>query len=308
MCGVTPLAVNGGVASDSCLLRASDTRIGHTTGCWLLPAGPDGGRACAGACCSHCQGQPTGCAGAFAVQGRRRHALWHGESGAPCSDPGGSVQSLGATVRAVKCVCSYLPSALNTSMHCARTGPAASHAATVRLLCCVLLCHCVCVCVCCGTTDHGGVPGCALLGVCAAASRGLAGAASSSRRVQQAGVCGMHAVHQHPVAGATAVPRTQKGVQARRLPFHPCGLLRRLRWTSSDTRLRHVDHIILHDKDCAVLPKPQLGFCQTLQNRWRKRGLAVTPTKFGIAFTKLTYNQGGALVHVYTDGTVRRAD
>lgn len=41
------------------------------------------------------------------------------------------------------------------------------------------------------------------------------------------------------------------------------------------------------------------------QNRWRKRGLAVTPTKFGIAFTKLTYNQGGALVHIYTDGTVR---
>eukprot|EP00879_Flechtneria_rotunda_P007117 GHRR01007469.1.p1 GENE.GHRR01007469.1~~GHRR01007469.1.p1 ORF type:complete len:682 (+),score=243.05 GHRR01007469.1:3597-5642(+) len=41
------------------------------------------------------------------------------------------------------------------------------------------------------------------------------------------------------------------------------------------------------------------------QHRWRKRGLALTPTKFGIAFTKLTYNQGGALVHVYTDGTVR---
>eukprot|EP00775_Hariotina_reticulata_P012370 gene12370-12505_t len=40
------------------------------------------------------------------------------------------------------------------------------------------------------------------------------------------------------------------------------------------------------------------------KNRWRKRGLALTPTKFGIAFTKLTYNQGGALVHVYTDGTV----
>jgi xanthine dehydrogenase/oxidase len=40
------------------------------------------------------------------------------------------------------------------------------------------------------------------------------------------------------------------------------------------------------------------------QNRWRKRGLALTPTKFGIAFTKLTYNQGGALVHIYTDGTV----
>ena len=49
---------------------------------------------------------------------------------------------------------------------------------------------------------------------------------------------------------------------------------------------------------CAVL------CCAVLQNRWRKRGLAVAPTKFGIAFTKLTYNQGGALVHVYTDGTV----
>jgi hypothetical protein len=47
--------------------------------------------------------------------------------------------------------------------------------------------------------------------------------------------------------------------------------------------------------------------CAALQNRWRKRGLAITPTKFGIAFTKLTYNQGGALVHVYTDGTVRCA-
>lgn len=50
---------------------------------------------------------------------------------------------------------------------------------------------------------------------------------------------------------------------------------------------------------------PSLCVSLMPQNRWRKRGLAVTPTKFGIAFTKLTYNQGGALVHVYTDGTVR---
>ena len=39
-------------------------------------------------------------------------------------------------------------------------------------------------------------------------------------------------------------------------------------------------------------------------SRWRKRGLAVTPTKFGIAFTAKFLNQAGALVHVYTDGTV----
>ena len=30
----------------------------------------------------------------------------------------------------------------------------------------------------------------------------------------------------------------------------------------------------------------------------------MTPTKFGIAFTALFLNQSGALVHVYTDGSV----
>ena len=39
-------------------------------------------------------------------------------------------------------------------------------------------------------------------------------------------------------------------------------------------------------------------------NRYRKRGLACVPIKFGIAFTTKFLNQGGALVHVYTDGTV----
>jgi xanthine dehydrogenase large subunit len=35
-----------------------------------------------------------------------------------------------------------------------------------------------------------------------------------------------------------------------------------------------------------------------------KRGLALTPVKFGIAFTATHYNQAGALLHVYRDGTV----
>ena len=34
-----------------------------------------------------------------------------------------------------------------------------------------------------------------------------------------------------------------------------------------------------------------------------KRGLALTPVKFGIAFTATFYNQAGALLHVYRDGT-----
>jgi xanthine dehydrogenase large subunit len=36
-----------------------------------------------------------------------------------------------------------------------------------------------------------------------------------------------------------------------------------------------------------------------------KRGLALTPVKFGISFTSTLLNQGGALVHVYTDGSVQ---
>ena len=40
------------------------------------------------------------------------------------------------------------------------------------------------------------------------------------------------------------------------------------------------------------------------QHAHRKRGLSCVPTKFGIAFTAKFLNQGGALVHVYSDGTV----
>ncbi|MBA4261859.1 MAG: xanthine dehydrogenase molybdopterin binding subunit [Comamonadaceae bacterium] len=35
-----------------------------------------------------------------------------------------------------------------------------------------------------------------------------------------------------------------------------------------------------------------------------KKGLALTPVKFGISFTATLFNQAGALVHVYTDGSV----
>ncbi len=36
-----------------------------------------------------------------------------------------------------------------------------------------------------------------------------------------------------------------------------------------------------------------------------KKGIALTPVKFGISFTATWYNQGGALVHVYKDGTIQ---
>ncbi len=72
-----------------------------------------------------------------------------------------------------------------------------------------------------------------------------------------------------------------------------------------------VEDNILHD----LLPKLE----QTSQYRRRqaaisawnadspvlKRGLALTPVKFGISFTATLFNQAGALVHVYTDGSVQ---
>jgi len=39
-------------------------------------------------------------------------------------------------------------------------------------------------------------------------------------------------------------------------------------------------------------------------NRLVKRGAAIIPNCFGVSFTKLPMNQGGALVHVYQDGSV----
>jgi xanthine dehydrogenase/oxidase len=39
-------------------------------------------------------------------------------------------------------------------------------------------------------------------------------------------------------------------------------------------------------------------------HRWKKRGLSLIPTKFGISFTALFLNQAGALVHIYHDGSI----
>ncbi|GGJ39036.1 xanthine dehydrogenase molybdopterin binding subunit [Deinococcus roseus] len=41
------------------------------------------------------------------------------------------------------------------------------------------------------------------------------------------------------------------------------------------------------------------------QNKNRVRGLAITPVKFGISFTMTAYNQAGALVLIYQDGSVQ---
>lgn len=39
--------------------------------------------------------------------------------------------------------------------------------------------------------------------------------------------------------------------------------------------------------------------------RFQRRGLALTPVKFGISFTTTHLNQAGALLHIYTDGSIQ---
>ena len=41
------------------------------------------------------------------------------------------------------------------------------------------------------------------------------------------------------------------------------------------------------------------------ESRWHKRGIALTPVKFGISFTAAFLNQAGAFVLIYGDGTVQ---
>lgn len=40
-------------------------------------------------------------------------------------------------------------------------------------------------------------------------------------------------------------------------------------------------------------------------NPYKKRGIAITPVKFGISFNKTQYNQAGALILVYADGSIQ---
>nr|BFE73667.1 hypothetical protein GCM10020092_069680 [Actinoplanes digitatis] len=56
--------------------------------------------------------------------------------------------------------------------------------------------------------------------------------------------------------------------------------------------------------DGAVLARQEEIAAHNARHPHAKRGLAVTPVKFGISFNFTAFNQAGALVHVYKDGSV----
>ncbi|MBD1914112.1 MULTISPECIES: xanthine dehydrogenase molybdopterin binding subunit [unclassified Leptolyngbya] len=59
-------------------------------------------------------------------------------------------------------------------------------------------------------------------------------------------------------------------------------------------------------KTISNMVERQVAIAQYNQaNPYKKRGLAITPVKFGISFNKVEYNQAGALLLVYMDGSIQ---
>ncbi len=84
------------------------------------------------------------------------------------------------------------------------------------------------------------------------------------------------------------------------------------------SKLRDTTHYQMKIEDNILLPLiSKLASSSQYKNRreniaaWNaankilKRGLAITPVKFGISFTATLFNQAGALVHVYADASIQ---
>lgn len=71
-----------------------------------------------------------------------------------------------------------------------------------------------------------------------------------------------------------------------------------------------VEDFILHEMTDALVVSSDYAARRTAVAEWNatntilKKGIAFTPVKFGISFTLTHLNQAGALVHVYSDGSV----
>lgn len=58
-------------------------------------------------------------------------------------------------------------------------------------------------------------------------------------------------------------------------------------------------------EQCAYRSRRETLRAFNATSRTLRKGIALVPVKFGISFTATHYNQAGALVHVYTDGSVQ---
>ena len=90
--------------------------------------------------------------------------------------------------------------------------------------------------------------------------------------------------------------------QLREINFYKDGELTHFNNSLTDWHVPLMWQQVREEADYGARKEAVAEFNRT--NRWRKRGLSLIPTKFGISFTALFLNQAGALVHVYHDGSV----
>jgi xanthine dehydrogenase large subunit len=101
---------------------------------------------------------------------------------------------------------------------------------------------------------------------------------------------------------------------ARAIGADPLDVRRRNFYGVSNRNVTHygqtVEHNLIHTIVDRLAESSEYGERRKRVAQWNathphiKKGLALTPVKFGISFTATMFNQAGALVHVYTDGTV----
>ena len=101
---------------------------------------------------------------------------------------------------------------------------------------------------------------------------------------------------------------------ARALEIDPLEVRRRNFYGIDDRNVTHygqtVEHNLIHTIVERLAESSRYRERRAQVEQWNdahrhiKRGLALTPVKFGISFTATMFNQAGALIHVYTDGTV----
>jgi len=101
---------------------------------------------------------------------------------------------------------------------------------------------------------------------------------------------------------------------ARQLRLDPLEVRRRNFYGTQDRNVTHYGQTVEHNliptiverlaQSSAYVERRKQVAEWNAVHRHIKRGLALTPVKFGISFTATLFNQAGALVHVYTDGTV----
>lgn len=95
-------------------------------------------------------------------------------------------------------------------------------------------------------------------------------------------------------------------LQVRRANFYGCNGVRNQTPYGMEVEDNIIQRIVDELEITAVYQQRRAAIAQFNRNSpWLKKGIALTPVKFGISFTATFYNQAGALIHIYSDGSVQ---